>query len=206
MNKAKSKKQPCLPAGRKAKSKNFFSLLCLFLCTFILSGCFGSDEVVVDDAGLVKNTGIGYTLRVPASWAAVDASKIVTPTRGKLELAMRSLISKRGFMNNLIILSDDILAETTSAEYVAQSMLWASREYLSTTIESDEVMKFDDGGTSRLVVFRAKYNEVTEEHLFMQTARICGSKVYLMTLGLENDTANESYDRYRPILESFTCK
>lgn len=136
----------------------------------------------------------------------MESTNIVAPVAGKIELAMRSLVNKRGFMNNLIILSAPILAEATASEYVSQSMLWASREYLSLAIDTDEQFTFSDGEKSRLVIFRAKYNEITEEHLFMQTARMCGKTVYLMTLGLENDTAVESYDRYRPIFSSFACQ
>ena len=109
-------------------------------------------------------------------------------------------------MNNFVILSDILQTETTASAYVEQSMLWASKEYLSLTIESEEQIVFEDGASSRLEVFHAKYNEVTEEHLFMQTARICDKTVYLMTLGLENDTPADSYDRYRPIFSSFTCQ
>lgn len=177
--------------------------------SLLLTGCFGSDSAdtgdTVDSAGLVKYTGTGYTLRVPASWQAVEASKITAPVAGKIELALRSLVNKRGFMNNLIILSDTLETPVTAAEYVSQSMLWASREYLSMQVENDELVTFADDEKSRLVIFRAKYNEVTEERLFFQTARLCGSTVYLITLGLENDTPPENYDRYRPILSSFSC-
>lgn len=109
-------------------------------------------------------------------------------------------------MNNLVILSDTLQSEVSGSEYVAQSMLWAAREYLSLTLESEEQIKFDDGGSSRLEVFHAKYNEVTEERLFMQTARACGKKIYLMTLGLENDTAADKYPQYISFLSSFTCQ
>ena len=119
---------------------------------------------------------------------------------------MKSLVNRRGFMNNLVILSDDIQTSATASEYVAQSMLWASKEYLTLTLESEEQLKFEDGESSRLEVFHAKYNEVTEEHLFMQTARICGKKVYLITLGLENDTAADTYSKYKTVLSTFTCK
>lgn len=186
-----------------------FSHLFVFIgFSILLTGCFGNDTATtdtVDSAGLVKYTGTGYTLRVPASWQAVEASKITAPVAGKIELALRSLVNKRGFMNNLIILSDTLETPVTATEYVSQSMLWASREYLSMQIENDEQVTFADGEKSRLVIFRAKYNEVTEERLFFQTARLCGNTVYLMTLGLENDTPPESYDRYRPILSSFSC-
>lgn len=186
------------------------SYLLVFISVFLLSGClgFGGDTPsadVVDSAGLVKYTGTGYTLRVPASWQALEPSKITAPVAGKIELALRSLVNKRGFMNNLIILSDTLETPVTATEYVSQSMLWASREYLSMQVENDEQVTFADGEKSRLVIFRAKYNEVTEEHLFFQTARLCGNTVYLITLGLENDTPAENYDRYRPILSSFSC-
>lgn len=189
--------------------KIFSRLFMLISLSLLLTGCFGSDTTAttdtVDSAGLVKYTGTGYTLRVPASWQAVEPSKITAPVAGKIELALRSLVNKRGFMNNLIILSDTLETPVTATEYVSQSMLWASREYLSMQIENDEQVTFTDGEKSRLVIFRAKYNEVTEEHLFFQTARLCGNTVYLITLGLENDTPAENYDRYRPILSSFSC-
>ena len=109
-------------------------------------------------------------------------------------------------MNNFVILSDILQTETTASAYVEQSMLWASKEYLSLTIESEEQIVFEDGASSRLEVFHAKYNEVTEEHLFMQTARIRRKKVYLLTLGLENDTVVDNYSKYKAILSTFSCK
>jgi hypothetical protein len=165
--------------------KIFFRYSFFFVISFLLTGCFGSDTPAADAvnaAGLIKHTGNGYTMRVPASWHAVDSAKVTAPVVGKIELALRSLVNKRGFMNNLIVLSDTIQTPATSSEYVSQSMLWASREYLSMKIENDEQITFADGEKSRLVIFRAKYNEVTEEHLFFQTARICGTTVYLLTL------------------------
>lgn len=188
--------------------KIFFRYSFFFLISFLLAGCFGggTDAVdSVDTAGLIKHTGNGYIMRVPASWQAVDNDKVTAPVVGKIELALRSLVNKRGFMNNLIVLSDTIQTPSTSSEYVSQSMLWASREYLSMKIENDEQITFADGEKSRLVIFRAKYNEVTEEHLFFQTARICGTTVYLLTLGLENDIGADEYERYRPIMSSFSC-
>jgi hypothetical protein len=108
-------------------------------------------------------------------------------------------------MNNIVVLSDTLMTDASSGEYARQSMLWASREYLSTTIVSDEALKFDDGTTSQLGIFHAKYNEVTEEHLFFQTAKVCRKTVYLITIGLANDTDPTTYDQYRNILASFTC-
>ncbi len=135
----------------------------------------------------------------------MDKANISSPAHGTLELALRSLVNRRGFMNNLVILSDTLQTDASASEYVEQSMLWAAREYLNLTLESEEQIKFDDGSSSRLEIFHAKYNEITEERLFMQTARICGKKVYLMTLGLENDTTADKYPQYTSMLASFTC-
>jgi hypothetical protein len=187
----------------------YFSIFLALNCSMILSGClgFGSSTTPTTDAsGLSKHQGLGYAISIPASWEIVDNSHISAPVHGTLELALRSTVNRRGFMNNLIILSDTLQADVAASEYVSQSMLWASREYLGLTLESEEQIKFDDGESSRLEIFHAKYNEVTEERLFMQTARICHKKVYLMTLGLENDTIADKYPQYKSLLASFTCQ
>lgn len=176
----------------------------LITSLLLLTAC---GEQTVDDNGLKLFRWTTYEMRVPASWEQVEKTHMSTPVRGNLELAMRSLVSNRWFMNNLTVLSDTLQSDSvTSSEYMRQTMLWATREYLSTTIENEESVTFADGTTSALLIFHAKYNEITEEHLFMQTARICGKTVYLITLWLENDTPADTYDRYRPILASFTCK
>lgn len=136
----------------------------------------------------------------------VDNTKVSVPIHGKLELALRSQVNKGGFMNNLVILSDTLQTDATASEYVTQSMNWAAREYEGLTIESEEQITFDDGASSRLEIFHAKYNEVTQERLFFQTARVCGKKVYLMTLGLDNDTLADKYPQYKTMLASFTCQ
>ncbi len=84
-------------------------------------------------------------------------------------------------------------------------MTLAARDYLSMKVESTESITFADGSTSQLGIFHAKYNEVTEERLFFQTAKICDTTVYLMTIALSNDTESGLYDQYRKVLKSFEC-
>ncbi len=173
--------------------------------SLFLTWCGTTTAPVVDESGLKSYSWIGYSIKIPVSWEQVDVTKVSAPIRWKFELAMRSLINKRGFMNNIVILSDTLMADASSWEYARQSMLWASREYFSTTVVSDEALTFDDGTTSQIGIFHAKYNEVTEEHLFLQTAKVCRKTVYLITIGLSNDTDPTTYDQYRQILASFTC-
>lgn len=155
------------------------NILLVLFTTSLLVAC---GEETVDDSGLMRYRGNTFEIRVPASWENIGSDQLVTPIRGTIELAMRSQVSNRGFMNNLTILSDDTYTEATASEYLQQSVVWASKEYLKTTVESQESLEFDDGEKSRLAIYHAKYNEVTEERLFMQTARLCGKRVYLLTL------------------------
>ena len=171
----------------------------------LLSSCGTTPTAPVEDKGLKNYSWIGFSLKVPASWEQVDVDKVSAPIRWKFEFAMRSLVQERGFMNNITILSDDLMTDVSSWEYARQSISLASREYLSVKIESEEVMKFADGSTSQLGIFHAKYNEVTEEHLFLQTAKVCGKTVYLLTIGLNNETMETLFDQYKNVLACFTC-
>ncbi len=159
--------------------KTFKTILLLLLTSCLLVAC---GEETVDDSGLTRYRANTFEIRVPASWETISNTDMTAPVRGTIELAMRSEISNRGFRNNLTILSDDTFTEATASEYLQQSLVFATKEYLTTTVESQQNLEFDDGAESRLAIYRAKYNEVTEERLFMQTARLCGKRVYLLTL------------------------
>lgn len=86
-----------------------------------------------------------------------------------------------------------------------QSLLLASREFASYTLLSDEEISFENKTKSRMMVFRSQYNEITEEKLFIQTAQVCHSTVYLLTFGLDAKTPAENYGNYKKIFSTFTC-
>ena len=159
--------------------KSLTSLI-LISCFFLLTSC--GDESVTIDTGLTRYRGNGFEMQRPASWGIVDPATLSAPVSGRIELAVRSQVNTRGFMNNLLVLSDTLMTEVTSSEYARQSMNIANKQYLSVSIVREDALTFDDNGTSRVSIFHAKYNEVTEERLFMQTARVCGTSVYLLTL------------------------
>lgn len=175
------------------------------ICMLLLSSCGAKDAVPWDENGLKKHIWLWYTMSIPASWQVVDPTTLSAPIRGKFELAVRSSVNKRWFMNNITILSDTLMTPVSSGEYARQSMTLAAREYLSMRLESSEVIKFSDGSTSQLWIFHAKYNEITAERLFFQTAKVCEKTVYLITTALNDDTPLELYDQYRNVLQSFSC-
>lgn len=173
----------------------------LLSCVFVSCG-----TTTLEATGLTEYEGTAFVMQVPAAWEAVDTALLSQPIRWNLELAMRSRVNKHGFLNNLTILSETLAVNASSGEYARQSMLWAAREYLFMTIESEEAIRFEDGSTSTLGIFRAQYNETTDERLFFQTAKVCWDTVHLLTLGLSSDTEPASYDQYRKILASFECR
>jgi hypothetical protein len=91
----------------------------------------------------------------------------------------------------------------TSAKYSEQNNLQTKKNYLEYTQKKDNPFTFVDSKTSHLYVFEARYNETTPKMQFIQTARVCGSKVYLLHMTLSLD---KNPDVYSKLLESFTCK
>jgi Zn/Cd-binding protein ZinT len=90
----------------------------------------------------------------------------------------------------------------TSAKYAEVNALEAGRQYLEYTDLGKNALTFSDGDVGHAYVFEARYNEKTPRARFIQTAKVCGTHVYLihMTLALGTDTA-----LYIPVFSSFHC-
>ncbi len=91
----------------------------------------------------------------------------------------------------------------TSRRYSELNNLQTTKNYLEYTKTTDADFTFLDNETSRIYVFEARYNQTTPRMKFIQTARVCGTHVYLLhfSLSLDKDAAI-----YAKLLESFTCK
>jgi hypothetical protein len=81
--------------------------------------------------------------------------------------------------------------------------LQTKKNYLEYALIKESTITFQDSETSRYFVFEAKYNESTPRLKFIQTARVCGTRVYLLHFTLSLD---KKADTYAKILETFTCK
>lgn len=64
-------------------------------------------------------------------------------------------------------------------------------------------IRFRDSDSSRVYIFDAKYNNQTPKLRFIQTAKVCGSDVYLLHFAI---SLNRSPDDYIKLLETFHCK
>ena len=91
----------------------------------------------------------------------------------------------------------------TSSKYSELNNIQTTKKYLEYKKVKDIDFTFSDSEPSRLYVFEARYNETTSKMQFIQTARVCGSTVYLLHFTLSLD---KNPDIYSKLLESFTCK
>jgi hypothetical protein len=108
-----------------------------------------------------------------------------------------------GFSNNLIVLKDTLATIMTSDKYSALNHLQTQKNYLEYALKKESIITFADSEVSRVYIFTAKYNENTPIMQYIQTARVCGTSVYLIHFSLTLDKKAELYTK---LLESFTCK
>ena len=179
-------------------------IISLILVTLALTSCFGGEDTNV---ALTEYKGTGYAVNVPKTWVAVDAKSLPRPKNGTIALAMSSPDISNGFANNLLILKDtlgpDADPKMTSRKYMVVSQALTSGTYTEYTKLSDDTITWSDQDEGTLQVFEAKYNPETPKQKFIQTAKLCGKDVYLMTIGLALSVTDTK--KYTALFESFTC-
>ncbi len=100
-------------------------------------------------------------------------------------------------------MEDDLTGLITSKKYSEVNELQTSRNYLEYTKLQDEALIFSDDDESRVFVFEAKYNQTTPRMKFVETAKVCGKKVYLLHFSI---TLDKNPDAYKELFKSFACK
>lgn len=99
---------------------------------------------------------------------------------------------------------NDLLATpVTSKKYSELNYVQTTKNYLEYTKLQDSSITFPDSDESRVYVFEARYNTTTPRMKFIQTAKVCGTSVYLLhfTLSLDKDAEN-----YISLMKTFECK
>lgn len=172
---------------------------------FLLTGCFGT---TTENVNLTSFESKGFTMDVPKAWTAVGEKDLPKPKSGTVAGAFTSTDITSGFANNLLILRDDLKAENgtemTSRKYAVVNQALTTGEYLEYTKLSDSKVVFADQDEGLVTIFEARYNKETPKQKFLQTAKVCGKQVYLLTIGL--NLSNNSTDKYAEMFKTFTCK
>lgn len=179
--------------------------LAIFLPLLFLTSCFDSSDTNVN---LTEFTGSGFVMKVPKSWTEVGKKSLPNPKEGKVVAAFTSTEITAGFANNLLILQDtlgpDADPEMNSRKYAVVNQALTTGTYKEYLKISDKKITFANNEEGLAVIFEAKYNNETPKQKFIQTAKICGKNIYLMTIGL--GLSNNATDKYLAIFESFDCK
>ena len=176
----------------------------LIISLLLLSSCSilpGTQEEIQSNARLYS--GSGFSIQVPTLWQANTGSVLPSPRSGSLELALVSPEVRYGFSNNLIIMRDTLNGIITSSRYAELSSIQSSKNYLEYTRLLDEPIIFPDSDSSRISVFEAKYNPSTPRLKFIQTAKVCGTIIYLIHFSIPLEKAA---DAYIALAKTFSCK
>jgi hypothetical protein len=181
------------------------SIILISLLLITLSACSlpGTQTETSVGAGLSLYTGSGFTMNVPDTWVNNTTATLPIPRHGTISMTAVSPEVRYGFSNNIIIMQDTLDTPMTSRKYSELNQIQTTRNYLEYTKLSDDVILFGDEDESRVYVFEARYNTTTQRMKFIQTAKVCGTKVYLMhaAIALDKDAAN-----YVSLFKSFQCK
>ena len=170
-----------------------------------LSACTlpGTQTETAVGAGLSLYSGSGFTMHVPDTWTSDVTRALPTPRHGSVVMTAVSPEVRYGFSNNIVVMQDVLDTPMTSRKYSELNQIQTTRNYLEYTKLSDDVILFGDEDESRVYVFEARYNTTTGRMKFIQTAKVCGTRVYLMhaAIALDKDAAN-----YTSLFKSFQCK
>lgn len=187
------------------KKISSLALAALALSPFLLASC---GTTSTDTASLTSFKGTGFTVDVPKSWIQKEQKDIPTPKNGTVALAMTSADISSGFANNLLILKDKLAPadngeKITSKKYSIVNQALTTGKYEEYTKIDEKEITYSDEDVSNLYVFEAKYNRDTPKKRFIQTAKVCGEDVYLITVGVELNSGSTS--KYENLAKSFQC-
>lgn len=180
--------------------KKIFSLIFLW---FFLVWCFSN----TDSDGLVfYNDNENFSLKIPENWEVIENTTWVLPKprSWEIEFAVKSKIEKEGFLNNLVVLSENLKSEISASSFVKSTTINSENDYFEYEKIEDKNFVFENGDSTNIVIFNARYDEKTPKLKFIQTANICKNRAFLITLAISSSVEDTS--RYEKMLSSFSCK
>ena len=166
-----------------------------------LTSCWSTSTTT--DESTKTYSGSGFTINIPTTWTVVNKNELPQIKSGQVELAVSSSDISSGFANNLVVIWQELLEKTTSKQYSIINYSLSTWEYVEFTKLSEKTIAFSDKDESNLYIFEAKYNTTTPKRKFLQTAKICWNKVYLLTIWIALWTTDAT--KYENLITSFTC-
>lgn len=188
----------------KLTSSKYKKILLATFCTLLITSCWSSSTTTVDNA-TTSYSWNWFKMTVPKSWVEVEQNELPAIAHGKIELALTSAELAAWFANNLNIASEPITNESNSVKYAITNYIrtsWVVKEF---TKVNETNFNFIDKEEWKIYTFDAKYNLNTPIRSFFQTAKICDSKAYLITIWVSVDDRKTKPTIYENLLKSFEC-
>lgn len=178
-----------------------------FLSLFFLTACGGSNDnpapKLSKDYPLELFTGSGFEIYAPEKWTASGSESLPKPYMGDIVLSIRSPQKRYGFSNNLLILKKKLDSTLSSLQYSMMNYRATKGKYIEYEKIDARPINFGDSDTSRVYVYDAKYNQKIQKLRFIETAKMCGTTVYMLHFTIALDRSPEDYIK---LLSSFRCK
>lgn len=176
-------------------------LILLASLGFILASC---GSTTTSTTGSTNFTGTGFAMDIPSSWVTVGKENLPNPGNGTIALAMTSTEITSGFANNLTIIKDKLSEKISSKQYAIANYALTTQNYIEFVKTGESTVTFADKDTTNVYTFEAKYSNKTPKQTFVQSAKVCGDQVYLITFGLGLNTGSTT--KYEDLIKTFACK
>jgi hypothetical protein len=177
-------------------------LFCLSCVLFVWCSLPWTQTESKDSVTIIYE-GSWFSTFVPSSWEKAENTILPMPVRGSIALAVMSPDVRYGFSNNYIVMADSLDMPITSKKYSELNHIQTTKNYLEYTKLQELPIVFWDSDTSLLYVFEARYNKTTPRMKFIQTAKVCGTRVYLLHIAVSLD---KTPDKYIELMKTFVCK
>ncbi|MDD5377292.1 MAG: hypothetical protein PHH16_04205 [Candidatus Gracilibacteria bacterium] len=168
-------------------------------CLLLLTSCGTTTDTSLNTTAF---SGEGFSINIPKTWIVIDKPTLPTPTEGTIALALTSTDIVSGFSNSMSIIKEKLTETITSKNYSLTNYVHTTAAYLDFVKLDEKTIAFGDKDESNLYVFESKYNMNTPKQEFIQTAKVCGDTVYLITFGLGLNTPTAKYE---DLIKTFTC-
>lgn len=169
-------------------------------CLFLLASCGTSTDSTISTTPFA---GEGFSIDTPKTWIAVDKAALPATRNGSIALALTSTDIVSGYSNNMSVIKEKLTEAMTSKKYSVVNHALTTSAYKDFVKLDEKTIAFGDKDESNLYTFEAKYNTDTPKQKFIQTSKVCGDTVYLMTFGLGLTTGNTT--KYEDLIKTFTC-
>lgn len=179
-----------------------YKKIVLFLSLIFLASCSNSDKIF-DWENATEFSWSGFSVKIPESWTSTGSQNLPSINNGSVVFSAISNEKKNNFSNNFLIISEKLEHIWSSIQYSEINNRSTSKKYSEYSLVKTENFIFPDSDDGKYYIFDARYNSNTPKLRFIQTAKMCGTTVFLLnsTISLDSD-----FSKIINIFKTFKCQ